>query len=201
MVMILKQTSNLFGTFHHITMEVNETFMLFFTFGKWKKIHHVPYVCTQYSLQETVISTKNHQKWLIFRFLELLKIHKSSFKDSLKLVFHQNTSKTVQKVKIWTNIQKSPSRFFHPLRLLCRVRQLTGSISMRLQFEDDWWSRHKFGFQLFSVLLRPLWFVEAVFRRESRYLLQFLQKCEMHILTLILYRPLRQFRHCVRVPL
>ena len=45
----------------------------FFTFGKWKKIHHVQCVCTQYSLHETVISTKNHQKRLIFRFLELLK--------------------------------------------------------------------------------------------------------------------------------
>ena len=81
----------------------------FFTYGKWKKIHYVFCICTSYSFQETVISAKNHQKWVFFKFLELLKIHISSFKNSLKLIFHQNISKTIQKIQIWTNIQKLPS--------------------------------------------------------------------------------------------
>ena len=34
----------------------------FFTFGRWKKIHHVQCVCTPYSFQETVISAKKHKK-------------------------------------------------------------------------------------------------------------------------------------------
>ena len=100
-------------------MEVNETLILFFTFGKWKKIHNVPCVCSPYYFQETVICTKNHQKWVIFRFLKLLKKHKSWSKNSLKLVFYQNISKTIEKVQIWTNIQKLPMGLCHPLKLLC----------------------------------------------------------------------------------
>ena len=61
---------------------------------------------------------KNHKKMAIFRCLQLIKTHKSSFKDDLMLVFYQNISKSIQK---WLNIKKLPSSFCHPLRLLCTV--------------------------------------------------------------------------------
>ena len=88
---------------------MNETFILFN-----KELQYVPCVCTPHNFQETAISTKKHKKWVIFRFLELLKIHKSSFKNILKLVFHQNISKAIKKSLNLNQYSKVTNGVCHP---------------------------------------------------------------------------------------
>ena len=103
----------------------------------------------------------------IFQVLELLKIHNSSFKKSLKPVFYQNISKTIPKVQILTNIQKSPSRFCHPLRLLCRIL-FCNIVFMR---RDQVLSNHQISsaawlyYKVLCAEKRPIYFG----REEKRY--------------------------------
>ena len=94
-------------------MEVNGMFILFYI---WQMRENT--LCPM--CLHSIFFPRNG--WVIFRCLELLKIHKSSFKNSLKLLFHQNISQTIRKVQILTNFQKSPRGFCHPLRLLCTAK-------------------------------------------------------------------------------
>ena len=69
----------------------------FFTFGKWKKIHYVPCDCTLYSFQNIFGNFK------VFIDVKNTKIIVQKY---FKACIPSNISKAIQKVQIWTNIQK-----------------------------------------------------------------------------------------------
>ena len=96
---------------------------------KWKKTFNTTFLQLGYERKMQYVlskkrlfllkNTKNYKELAIFSFFKFLKTHKSSFKNGLILVFHLDTSKSIQKIQIWFNIKKSPSRFCHPSRSLC----------------------------------------------------------------------------------